>query len=78
MRSRLDQNRLGIGETVHLMLNYMPRLIQESPDSEPQLRMIRNPPGSCSMIFGGKWTHPFPVYERQADDSLRYQQPAAE
>ncbi len=70
-----DPDHPGIGETVHLMLNYMPHLIQESPDSEPQLRMIRNPPGSCSMIFGGKWTQPIPVYERQADGSLRHVPP---
>ncbi len=67
-----DPDHPGTDATEHLMLNYMPRLIQESPDSEPQLRMIRNPPGSCSMIFGGKWTQPIPVYERQADGSLRY------
>ena len=68
----------GTGESGHMMLHYMPRLIQETPDSEPQLRMIRNPPGSCTMIFGGKWTQRFPVYERQPDGSLRYRQPATE
>lgn len=70
-----DPDHPGTGETGHLMLSYMPALIQESPGSEPRLRMLRNPPGSCTMIFGGKWTHPFPVYERQADGSLRHVPP---
>lgn len=66
-----DPDHPGTGEAGHLMLNYMPALVRESPGSEPQLRMLRNPPGSCTLIFGGRWTHPFPVRERQADGSLR-------
>jgi hypothetical protein len=71
-----DPDHPGTGEIGHLMLNYMPALVQESPGSEPQLRMLRNPPGSCTMIFGGKWTHRFPLYERLADGSLRSVPPA--
>lgn len=66
-----DPEHPGTGETGFLMLNYTPALVQESPGSEAQLRMLRNPPGSCTMGFSGKWTHRFPVYERQADGSLR-------
>ena len=66
-----DPDHPGNPELGHVMLNYMPALIRESPGSEPQLRMLRNPPGSCTLIFGGKWTHSFPVYERQSDGSLR-------
>lgn len=66
-----DPEHPGPGEIGLVMLNYLPALVQESPGSEPQLRMLRNPPGSCTMGFSGKWTHRFPVYERQADGSLR-------
>jgi hypothetical protein len=66
-----DPEHPGTGDVGLLMLNYMPALVQESPGSEPQLRMLRNPPGSCTMFFGGKWTYSFPLYQRQPDGSLR-------
>jgi hypothetical protein len=67
-----DPAHPGTGDVEVLMLNYMPALVQESPGSEPQLRMLRNPPGSFTMFFVGMWTHSFPLFERQPDGSLRY------
>lgn len=59
-----------------LALRYMPQLIRESPDTEPQLRMIRQSTLSCTLYIHGLWRPSFPVYERQADGSLRHVQPA--
>lgn len=67
-----DPEHPGTGETRHLFLNHGPALIQESPGSEPQLRMLRAPQGSAPLGFSGKWMYSFPVFERQPDGSLRH------
>ncbi len=71
-----DPDHPGVALDRRLALRYMPRLIRESPGAEPQLRMVRESPLSCTLYFDGKWRHPFPVYERQADGSLRHVPPA--
>lgn len=72
-----DPDHPGVALDRRLALRYMPQLIRESPGAEPQLRMVRNPPLSCTLYFDGTWRHSFPVYERQADGSLRHVPPAA-
>ena len=67
-----NPDRPGTGESGHLMPDYMPALVQESPGSEPQRRMLRLPRGSSFMIFGNNWEQPISVYQRHGDGSLRH------
>ena len=70
-----DPDHPGAGLDHQLPLLYFPRLVRESPGAEPQLRMFRDPPLSSFVMHSGKWTGSFPVYERQADGSLRHVPP---
>lgn len=66
----------GVGLERPLELKYFPRLIREGSGAELQLRMYREPPYASFLMHDGKWTGSFPVYERQADGSLRFVTPA--